>query len=46
VGPEYGSGSDYLRTFVRQLRKKLEPDPGNPVYLLIAAGAGGSRRRP
>src|SRR5438067_1355657 len=26
-GPEYGSESDYLRTFVRQLRKKLEPDP-------------------
>ena len=45
-GPEYGSESDYLRTFVRQLRKKLEPDPGNPVYLLTATGVGYRLRRP
>jgi two-component system KDP operon response regulator KdpE len=25
---------EYLRTFVRQLRKKIEDDPANPVYLL------------
>ncbi|HKB42377.1 MAG TPA: winged helix-turn-helix domain-containing protein, partial [Gemmataceae bacterium] len=45
-GPEYGSESDYLRTFVRQLRKKLEPDPANPVYLQTAAGVGYRLRRP
>ena len=45
-GPEYGSESDYLRTFVRQLRKKLEPDPGTPVYLLTATGVGYRLRRP
>ncbi|HVG97582.1 MAG TPA: response regulator transcription factor [Chloroflexota bacterium] len=45
-GPEYGSESDYLRTFVRQLRKKLEPDPANPVYLLTATGVGYRLRRP
>lgn len=33
-GPEYGNERDYLRTFVRNLRKKIEDDPGNPQYLL------------
>ncbi len=33
-GAEYGSELEYLRTFVRQLRKKLEDDPSNPAYLL------------
>jgi two-component system KDP operon response regulator KdpE len=33
-GPEYGDEVEYLRTFVRQLRKKIEDDPGNPKYLL------------
>lgn len=33
-GPEYGSEVEYLRTFIRQLRTKIEDDPGNPKYLL------------
>lgn len=33
-GPEYGNEIEYLRTFVRQLRKKIEDDPKNPQYLL------------
>lgn len=33
-GPEYGNELEYLRTFVRQLRRKIEDDPANPVYLL------------
>jgi two-component system KDP operon response regulator KdpE len=33
-GPEYGDEVEYLRTFIRQLRKKIEDDPGNPKYLL------------
>lgn len=33
-GPEYGGELEYLRTFVRQLRKKLEDDPANPKYLV------------
>jgi two-component system KDP operon response regulator KdpE len=45
-GPEYGSESDYLRTFVRQLRKKLEADPANPDYLLTVSGVGYRLRRP
>jgi two-component system KDP operon response regulator KdpE len=33
-GPEYGGELEYLRTFVHQLRKKLEADPSAPEYLL------------
>jgi two-component system, OmpR family, KDP operon response regulator KdpE len=33
-GVEYRQEVDYLRTFVRQLRKKIEDDPSNPKYLL------------
>lgn len=33
-GPEYGDEVEYLRTFMRQLRKKIEDDPANPKYLL------------
>ena len=33
-GPDYGGELEYLRTFVRQLRKKLEDDPSQPSYLM------------
>jgi two-component system KDP operon response regulator KdpE len=39
-GPEYGGELEYLRTFVRQLRKKLEDDPGEPAYLLTDSHIG------
>jgi two-component system KDP operon response regulator KdpE len=39
-GPEYGGELEYLRTFVRQLRKKLEDDPSAPVYLLTDSHIG------
>lgn len=32
-GPEYGGELEYLRTFIRQLRKKLEDNPAQPSYL-------------
>jgi two-component system KDP operon response regulator KdpE len=39
-GPEYGGELEYLRTFVRQLRKKLEDDPAEPAYLLTDRHVG------
>ena len=33
-GPDYGEQVEYLRVFVKQLRKKLEPEPANPRYIL------------
>jgi DNA-binding response OmpR family regulator len=33
-GSEYGNESEYLRTYIRQLRKKLEDEPAEPKYLL------------
>jgi two-component system KDP operon response regulator KdpE len=39
-GPEYGGELEYLRTFMHQLRKKLEDDPSNPQYLLTDAHVG------
>jgi len=39
-GSEYGEESEYLRTFVRQLRKKLEDEPSKPEYLLTDSHFG------
>ena len=39
-GPEYRQEVDYLRTFIRQLRKKIENDPSDPKYLLTDAYIG------
>jgi two-component system KDP operon response regulator KdpE len=39
-GPEYGGELEYLRTFMHQLRKKLEDDPANPQYILTDAHVG------
>ena len=39
-GPEYGGELEYLRTYIRQLRKKLEVDPAEPEYLLTDSHVG------
>jgi two-component system KDP operon response regulator KdpE len=39
-GPAYGSESNYLRVYVAQLRRKLEPEPSRPHYLLTEPGMG------
>ena len=33
-GPEYGNELEYLRAYVRILRKKIEKDPSEPEYIL------------
>jgi len=39
-GPEYGNEVEYLRTFIRQLRRKIEDDPARPRYLTTEASVG------
>ena len=39
-GPEYGEETEYLRTFIKQLRRKLEPNPSRPVHLVTQPGLG------
>jgi two-component system, OmpR family, KDP operon response regulator KdpE len=39
-GPEYGTELDYLRSFVRTLRKKIEDDPARPRYILTEPWVG------
>lgn len=39
-GPDYGSEIEYLHVFVNQIRKKVEPDPSNPRYLLTELRVG------
>ena len=39
-GPSYQSEAHYLHVYVSNLRRKLEPDPASPRYLLTEPGAG------
>jgi two-component system KDP operon response regulator KdpE len=39
-GPSYETESNYLRVYVAQLRRKLEPEPSRPRYLLTESGMG------
>ena len=39
-GPAYETESNYLRVYVAQLRRKLEPEPSKPRYLLTEPGMG------
>lgn len=39
-GSEYRTENTYLRTFIRHLRRKLEPDPAQPRFLLNEPGVG------
>ncbi len=39
-GPEYRNDIDYLRAYVRFLRRKLEDDPSKPRYVLTSPGVG------
>jgi two-component system KDP operon response regulator KdpE len=39
-GPQYGEETNYLRVFMAQLRRKLEPEPGRPRYFITEPGMG------
>jgi two-component system KDP operon response regulator KdpE len=39
-GPAYQRESSYLHVYVSQLRRKLEPDPARPHYILTEQGVG------
>jgi two-component system KDP operon response regulator KdpE len=39
-GPAYVDQANYLRVYVAALRRKLEPDPRQPRYLVTASGLG------
>jgi two-component system KDP operon response regulator KdpE len=32
-GPDYGDETEYLRVFINQLRKKIEPNPAHPRFI-------------
>ncbi len=39
-GPAYAAETHYLRVYLAQLRRKLEPEPARPRHLLTEAGMG------
>ncbi|MFZ6003718.1 MAG: response regulator [Actinomycetota bacterium] len=39
-GPEYGTETNYLRLYLAQIRRKLEPEPSRPRYFLTEPGMG------
>ena len=39
-GPEYGDEIEYLWAYIRRLRRKIEPDPSSPRYILTQPGVG------
>jgi two-component system, OmpR family, KDP operon response regulator KdpE len=39
-GPDYGKEVEYLRVFVNQLRKKIEPEPATPRFILTEPWLG------
>lgn len=39
-GPGYGTETNYLRVYMAQLRRKLEPDPSRPRHLITDPGMG------
>lgn len=39
-GPEYRDEDNYVRLYITYLRKKIEPDPAHPRYILTERGLG------
>ena len=45
-GEEYGASNEQLRTYVKYLRRKIEPHPDQPRYVLTQPGVGYLFRSP
>ena len=45
-GPKHGGELEYLRTYLRMLRKKIEVDPAKPEYILTELSVGYRFRDP
>ena len=39
-GPQYGTETNYLRVYLAQIRRKLEPDPARPRYFVTEPRIG------
>ena len=39
-GPKYEEEANYLRVYMAQIRRKLEPDPARPRYFITEPGMG------
>jgi two-component system KDP operon response regulator KdpE len=39
-GPQYETETNYLRVYLAQIRRKLEPDPSQPRYFITEPGMG------
>ena len=39
-GPQYERETHYLRIYMSQIRRKLEPDPSRPRYFITEPGIG------
>ena len=39
-GPQYATETNYLRVYLAQIRRKLEPDPARPRYFLTEPRMG------
>ena len=40
LGPDYAEQTHYLRVYMAQLRRKIEPDPARPELLVTEPGVG------
>jgi len=39
-GPGYGDAVEFVWVYIRRLRRKIEPDPARPRYILTVPGVG------
>jgi len=45
-GPGYNREMDFIWVYIRRVRRKIEPDPSQPHYILTVPGVGYKLARP